>query len=94
MKVSVIFPDSRVYVDGYSYKVDLPEAGIHAIQWDGKRGEIEYKEPARPNEIFTSYKVVAPYVKLWKKQERAEQKKTSPQPYSGAVWNPEANKWQ
>lgn len=39
------------------------DANIHAIQWDGQAGEIEYNgTPQPPNSLFTSSAILAPYI--------------------------------
>ena len=39
------------------------DANIHAIQWDGQAGEIEYKEtPPPPNSSFDDVAILAPYL--------------------------------
>lgn len=50
--VTVIKSDRAIYLDG----VVVPEcdmsgvAGdVHALQWDGTRGHLEYTTPAKPN---------------------------------------------
>lgn len=44
MRVTIIKDDSTVVVDGVPYVVDCSDlpADLHALQWDGARGEIEY----------------------------------------------------
>ena len=54
MKLTIVPNDNLVIVDGEPESVDLshlPE-GIHAIQWDGENGEIEYTKP--PNRKIKS----------------------------------------
>lgn len=64
MKVTVIADDSIVGVDGefVKFNFSLP-AGIHAIQWDDVKGqgEIEYKDPAKPNGTIDDF---SPYAHL------------------------------
>lgn len=45
MRVTIIKDDNAVNIDGVRRSVDLTElpAGLHVVQWDGARGEIEYK---------------------------------------------------
>lgn len=56
--LTIINPDSTVIVDGealaFSYTLD---SNIHAIQWDGTSGEIEYVD-GTPHATITS---IAPY---------------------------------
>lgn len=43
--ISIIVPDHMVIVDGEAQKVDLSSlglAGVHAVQWDGTKGDVEY----------------------------------------------------
>ena len=55
MKVTIVPPDDIVIVDGYPLRgLDLSSlTGVHAVQWDGESGHIEYVD-ARPNEAITS----------------------------------------
>ena len=53
-KVSIIKPDSAVYVDNYwidEMDVSLVASNIHAIQWDGSNGHIEYNDGTDNEEI-------------------------------------------
>ncbi len=44
MRVTIIPEDSKVIVDGVAYEVSVQaDQNIHAIQWDGEKGVIEYK---------------------------------------------------
>jgi hypothetical protein len=53
MKITIIKPDSYVYVDGVGYKVnnfyEFP-AGIKTLQWDGAKGWLEFENQTLPNE--------------------------------------------
>jgi hypothetical protein len=44
MKLTIIRPDGIVIVDGVALKVDCSTVAtdIHAVQWNGQRGHIEY----------------------------------------------------
>ncbi len=46
MKVTIIKSENKVVIDGETRPVDLSalNAGIHVIQFDGVRGEIEWKQ--------------------------------------------------
>lgn len=64
MRFTIIPDDKTVYVDGqpkYVGDMKWPE-NVHAIQWYGKYGEIEYKMDEdgykKPNERFTD---LSPY---------------------------------
>lgn len=66
MRISVIFDDELVMVDGVGYRVTLPdEPDVHAIQWTGQTGEIEYRDQHTPNEAIDDQAVLAPYLALW-----------------------------
>lgn len=63
MRVSVIRDENTVNVDGVKVSVDCSklDAEIHAVQWYGGRGEIEFAPhfsdegwTKRPNQVFTS----------------------------------------
>jgi hypothetical protein len=66
MKVTIIPQDRWIRRD--STQANLPDwsfddANIHAIQWDGAKGEIEYNgTPKRRNDSFTSAAILAPYL--------------------------------
>ena len=53
-KVTIIKADSVVYVDNYwidEMDVSLVASNIHAIQWDGSNGHIEYNDGTDNEEI-------------------------------------------
>ena len=56
MKLTIIVPDSSVYVDGVAYS-DLSLIGIpanaHALQWQDTAGHIEFND-GTPNEDITA----------------------------------------
>lgn len=72
MRVTIISDDGYVYIEGQAEIVDLSslDEDIHAVQWYGTRGEVEYKtdyieNTRKPNEIITD---IAPYqhlIDLW-----------------------------
>lgn len=81
MRVTIIADDSHVYVEEQSLKVDLTglDEDIHAVQWYGSVGEIEYKYDAientrRPNERFTDFVPFQVFVDRW----MIEAQKTDP----------------
>ena len=43
MRVTAIFPDATIYVDGVARRVEMPphDDNWRAIQWDGERGDVE-----------------------------------------------------
>lgn len=66
MRITVIPEDRWVRRDDDA--ANLPEwpfddANIHAIQWHGEDGEIEYKgRPKPPNQGFTDSAILQPYL--------------------------------
>lgn len=65
MRVTVIFDDSAVYVDGVARNVTMPEhdANWRAIQWHGAAGDVEVR--VGPAFRITDEGVVAPFVAAW-----------------------------
>ncbi len=65
MRVTVIFADSAVYVDGEARVVDLPphDANLHAMQWDGERGDVEVR--VGPGCVIADQSVIEPFVAAW-----------------------------
>jgi len=62
MKVSIIPSDKTIIVDGQALTFDYDiDPTIHAIQWDGDSGEIEYNDGIA-NEQFTDAILVDPFV--------------------------------
>ena len=62
-KVTIITTDSAVYVDNYwisEMDVSSVASNIHAIQWDGSNGHIEYND-GKTNEEITD---ISPYQSL------------------------------
>lgn len=57
MKLTIIRDMGLVHVDGRGHdELDLSSvpADVHAVQWDGSNGEIEYVSNDVPNESITS----------------------------------------
>jgi len=54
-KVTIVKPDNKVIVDGVDRIVDCSgqAANLHAVQWDGSAGEVEYND-GTPNAIIDS----------------------------------------
>ena len=54
---TVIKADSTIYVDGIAVEgcdmSGLPD-GLHALQWDGSNGHIEYSDTTEPNLIISA----------------------------------------
>jgi len=53
MSVITLIPsDKQMILDGYDINFDLKlDANIHAIQWDGSKGHIEYNDGSSNEEI-------------------------------------------
>ena len=70
MKLTIISDNNLVKIDGIGYRVDLSSLprDIHAVQWDGSSGEIEFRSTAngKPNnqQIF-SIEDFQQFVDLW-----------------------------
>ena len=65
-KVTIIADDKVVGVDGEFRKVDLSalDSDIHAVQWDGVNGHVEFRNPKRVVRISS----IIPYqsfIDLW-----------------------------
>jgi len=57
MRLSIIPAESKVNIDGVArWGVDCSslDPTIHAIQWDGTKGHIEFTDPARPPVAITN----------------------------------------
>lgn len=67
MQVTIVPPDSIVGVDGVFYRVDMTgiRAGIHAVQFDGVAGEIEFVDKTNMNEPITSLTEFQAIVDRW-----------------------------
>ena len=82
MKLVIVADDSRICVDGLCFDdldVSSLDASIHAVQWNGQWGEIEYKsvfqdgQVTKPqNQVITD---VTPYqwaVDVWSAAKAAD----------------------
>ena len=76
-RVTVVPADRLVIVDGLALTFDFSAPkGMHALQWDGKQGHIEWQgsddEPPHnePLEADSYADKVAPYVDLWAKEKK------------------------
>jgi hypothetical protein len=82
MRLTIIPSDNLVYIDGVALQVDCsavvdsrhPRVPIHAIQWNGTRGEIEYvRDPLAaasecvPNRIMDDIDQFASVIVAWTK---------------------------
>ena len=73
MKVSIIPSDKTIIVDGQALTFDYDiDPTIHALQWDGNSGEIEYNDGIA-NEQFTDSTLVDTLVSAYEDEvERLE----------------------
>ena len=75
-RVTIIPSDSIIQVDNVAYVVTFEsDAAIHAIQWLGEEGEIEFVGHKEPNKVIKGIsdyaKYVKPYVSLWEAARQA-----------------------
>ncbi|HEY7415605.1 MAG TPA: hypothetical protein VH593_10460 [Ktedonobacteraceae bacterium] len=88
MRVIIIPSGNNVTIDGEMFLVDLAplrEQGIHAVQFYGEWGEIEYKsqylpEESRhhcePNKVISDVSEFQSYIDAWQEcKDRSEEKK-------------------
>ena len=66
MRVTIIADDGKVGVDGVFRAVDLAalDPKIHAVQWDGAKGHIEYKDRS-PETVLTDISPYQFFVDAW-----------------------------
>lgn len=80
MRVTIIVEDNTAIVEGVPERVDcslLFDTGIHAIQWYGDRGEIEFITSPRtgkrhPNLAITEFNAFQYLVDAWEIEARKE----------------------
>jgi hypothetical protein len=74
MKLTIIPSDNMVYVDGTALPVDCasvadsqaPAAEVHAVQWNGTAGWIEYAGDDRPpNRTIAEITQFQPLIDAW-----------------------------
>lgn len=67
MKISVIMDDRVVIVNGEPRKLEsmIGSKNVHAIQWYGDYGELEYKSSLISNK-YIEWEDVKPYYEAWK----------------------------
>lgn len=70
MKLTVLYRDRSVSVDGVTYQCAFdPEEGLHALQWDGKSGWLEFRD--HPNEALNADDPrIETFHEIWKKEDR------------------------
>ena len=67
MRLTIIKEDNMVYVDRVAKHVDcsdLPE-DLHALQWDGESGWIEFVDNYKAAEPITDIEPYLKYVDAW-----------------------------
>lgn len=75
-KVTIVRDDQTVQVEGVSYAVDLADLPnyIHAVQWDGVKGEIEFAADADnrrlPNMRISDFGPFQHFVMRWEQAHR------------------------
>lgn len=67
MRISIVIPDNVVVIDGVARQVDCSgvEPDLHAVQWYGKHGEVEYAGAKRRNVIITDLEPYASLITQW-----------------------------
>ena len=71
MRVTVVPADRMVAIDGVVMRVDISDLpGVHAMQWYGSRGEIEYLADDNGNRPLNSkidnFTPFEDYVEAWR----------------------------
>lgn len=70
-KVTIVPDDGKVIIDGEARIVDLSDmpADVHAVQWQGNEGEIEYRPGAdgsrKPNAGMSDFAPFQKYIGRW-----------------------------
>ena len=66
MRVTIIADDGKVGVDGVFRVVDLStlDANIHAVQWDGAAGHVEFKD-GESNEAIDDLSPFQSFIDAW-----------------------------
>ncbi len=66
MRVTIIADDGKVGVDGVFRSVDLStlDPNIHAVQWDGASGHIEFRDRS-PEQQITSISAFQTFIDAW-----------------------------
>jgi hypothetical protein len=86
MRVTILADDNQVYVEGHALKVDLTglEEDIHAVQWYGSVGEVEYKHDQiantrEPNERIDDFSPYQVFVDRWMVEAQKEEEPAAAQ---------------
>jgi len=87
MKLTIIPDDKTVLINGERFEVDcaaLVAQGIHAVQWYGSRGHIEFKDAddgSKPeNEQIESIERFEPVIQAWRDAKAATAQEDVPEP--------------
>ena len=66
-KITVIFDDKMIYVDGVAIECDFSahKDGLKAIQWDGTSGQMEIEDPEFRTVQAVYSADVEPYYNVW-----------------------------
>ena len=96
-RVTVVPADRLIIVDGYALCFDYPSLdGIHALQWDGECGHIEWEYGSNLLLEAADYDgQVAPFVELWQAEKaRLEQAVADAEAARLAEYNSEAARFE
>ena len=65
MRVSILVPDNKIYIDGEVLDTDcsaLRAQNINAVQWLDDDGWIEYDAHRRPNDVITDFSAFQQFI--------------------------------
>jgi hypothetical protein len=65
MRVSILVPDNKIYIDGEVLDTDcssLLAKNINAVQWLDSDGWIEYAAHKKPNDVITDFDVFQQFI--------------------------------
>lgn len=70
LQITIVPDDRQVIVNGVAYIVDCSsvDPDIHAVQWRGEKGEIEFKfkdDVRNPNQKITDMRPFQAVIELW-----------------------------
>lgn len=96
-RVTVVPADRLIIVDGYALCLDYTSPdGMHALQWNGEGGHIEWKDgPNQPLQAADYDDQVAPFVILWQDEKaRREQAAAEAEAARLAEYNSEESRFE
>lgn len=81
-RVTVVPKDNLIMVDGVSLSFPFAHpVGLHAIQWDGQQGHIEWEDdynwPLSAADPTAYMDEVAPYVALWDAEKKRREREAA-----------------